>query len=555
MKTTGIIIIVITSFLLSACSDDFLELEPYARVDENAFYTSLEAAEQMVAGAYAQPLAAMDIMDTRYMMSMGTIASDDAETGGTGIESMPDAFELDRMAVNVDNIMCARVWGHVYKGIDRCNVGISKFPEIEKFLSSANEKQTLSIRKGELLFLRGLYYFILAQVYGSVPLITEPLSTDEYSQANVPMKKIFEQVEKDLLEATSLLPEKESTDSGRATKGAAKSLLAKLYLYESSYKLNYGNDAPYNRFEGMNERWDDVIKYGEEVIKSRKYKLVGIEGETYNTFWGEATNGYRYLFSVEGDNCDEAIFSINYYDDKKGWGDSRGNTLNRHATIGTILYEGKEISYGWNYLSPTKELIKEFEEGDVRLKVTAALPGDTLYAKIGSEWVWAEMDLGQTITGSACRKYEIGPYNPTDFQQGPQNLNLIRYADLILITAEAYIQSNNLQRACELVNMVRTRARNCGTTGLPEDIETFNSKEEAMKALRHERRVELALEGHRFFDLVRWRLAEKELKDEMSLKLETGFECEFQSPRNDFYPIPSQEIVLSGNALKQNPGY
>jgi starch-binding outer membrane protein, SusD/RagB family len=555
MKKIGIIIIVIISFLSTACSDDFLKLEPYARVDENAFYTSLEAADQMVAGAYAQPLASMDIMDTRYMMSMGSIASDDAETGGTGVESMPDAFEMDRMAINVDNIMCARIWGHVYKGIDRCNVAILKFPEIEKLLTSDTEKQILSVRTGEIKFLRGFYYFVLAQVYGSVPLITIPLNPDEYSQTNVPMKKIFEQVEKDLLDAINLLPEKEATDSGRATKGAAKSLLAKLYLYESSYRLNYGDDAPNNRFEGMTERWDEVIKYGEDVIASGRYKLVGIDGEKYNTFWSEATGGFRYLFSVEGDNCDEVIFTINYFDDKRGWGDSRGNTLNRHATIGTIRYKGEEIAYGWNYLNPTKELIKEFENGDVRLNVTAALPGDTLYAKVGNNWVWAEMAVDKTITGSACRKYEIGPYNPTDFQQGPQNLNLIRYADLILMTAEAYIQTNNFQRATELINMVRTRARNSGITGLPANIEVPISKEEAMKALRHERRVELALEGHRFFDLVRWRLAEKELKDEMSLNLSTGFECEFQSPRNDFYPIPSQEIVLSKNALKQNPGY
>lgn len=550
-------IIAFLSILLAVigCSDKFLDLEPYARVDENAFYTSLEAAEQIVAGAYAQPLASMDIMDTRYMMSMGSIASDDAETGGTGIESMPDAFEMDRGIVNVDNIMCTRIWGHVYKGIDRCNVGLQKFPEIEKYLTSDADKKVLSVRTGELNYLRAMYYFILTQVFNSVPLIIEPLEPNEYSQTNVPMKEVYLQIEKDLLSAISLLPEKEATEAGRASKGAAKALLAKLYLYESSYKLNYGDDAPYNRFEGMTERWTDVVKYGEEVIASTRYSLVGYNNEHYPTFWSDSTNGFRYIFSVEGDNCDEVIFTINYYNDQMGWGDSRGNTLNRHATIGDVRYGGEIYGYGWNYLCPTQELVDEFEEGDIRLNVTSALPGDTLYAKINNEWVWAEMVLENTVTGYACRKYEIGPYNPDQFQQGPQNLNLIRYADLILMTAEANIQLGNLARATELINMVRTRARNCNTTGKPEDIAVPATKEAAMQALIHERRVELALEGFRFFDLVRWRLAEQELLDETSRHLQSGFDSEYSSPRNDFYPIPEEEIVLSGNALKQNPGY
>jgi starch-binding outer membrane protein, SusD/RagB family len=540
--------------MLLGCSKDFLDIKPQALVNEESFYLSKDAADQLIIGAYSI-MSTLEDFDTRYYLACGSLASDDAECGGENANDWQDGQNTDRMISGPNDRIFTEIWGIFYKGIDRANVLIQKMPTIKKVQDI--DTALLSKRLGEAKFLRAYYYFCLTQVFGSVAVFEEPLNPSQYKQRNLPMKKAYKLIEADLLAAIQLLPERDldGWERGRATKGAAKALLAKLYLFESSYAVNYPGDE---RFEEMSERWDLVIQYAEEVINSGQYKLMGIDGMKYKTYWGDSTNGYRYIFTAAGNNSPEGIFEVQHKEDKRGWLNSRGNTITVFTTVRSYIYQGDIInSLGWGFNCPTDDFISECDTLDPRFKINVAKKGDTIQVKVGAgrtaRNAWVPMEFHMSPTGYTNRKYEAGVAEywgvRTNYNESPLNIRILRYADVYLMAAEAYLQERNNVMATNYINIVRERARMCGNTGHPLPAPAGSA---TMDTLIHERRIELAFEGLRFFDLVRWNLAVKKL-DEVHLK--SGFDIYYESPKNDFFPIPASEITMSGNLLKQNPGY
>jgi hypothetical protein len=395
-------------------------------------------------------------------------------------------------------------------------------------------------------------------MFGGVPLVDHILSPSEYKQGRSEIYEIINLIKSDLRIAIASLPEKHEWGDqvGRASKGAAMALMAKTYLYESSYAHYYNNDE---RFTGLNERWDSVLYWAEQVMNLPDYSLVGINGERYGTWRGPNTGGYQWLFMVDGNNSEESVFSIQSRQDDLGWFDSRGTALirwcaPRKINISTGGADGAD--FGWGWWCPTDFLVNAYEPGDPRYKATVLEEGDTMLVVDAGDTVWVTPNFNILRDGTGLhrnqRKYECSPQEywsvTGEWKEGPTNVKLIRFADVVLWASEAAMMTGNNDKALQYINMVRQRARNSGDDPnvLPDITGTVT-----LDHIVQERLVELAMEGHRFYDLVRWNLATQYLNHTLA----DGDPITFESPKNDFFPIPIGEIALSGNKLTQYPGW
>ncbi len=557
MGKKHIIYIVVLIISISGCSDEFYETPPIAADTEESFYANIENIESAIVGCYSQ-LGAVRTIDLNYFIGMGSIVSDDADMGGSDPNDTPDMQNLDRLLHSPeDETTIHRIWGYLYKGIYFCNIAIDRFPAL-KDDQSESVQNMIDRRIGEARFLRALYYFMLSQAYGGVVKLDKPATnpSDYPNASRSTIKEVYELIESDLKYAITVLPEKSQVEHiGRATKGAAKSLLVKMLMFESSYAENYPGDS---RFGNVELRWSEALELAQEVITSGEYRLVGINGDRYNTYWGAQTNGYRYIFTEEGDNCDESIFEIQYINKRETWIQARGNSLTKFTTVRKYFDENNiSQNLGWGFHCPTQDLLDEYEPGDPRIPTIFAREGDSILVRAGTD-VWRPVDLSLSPTGMALRKYEASPAqfwiyaSDEDWAIGPVNFRLIRLADIYLLAAEASYKLGDETLAREYVNTIRRRARMCGEPGnmIPADLQ---EEEFDFSDVISERRRELAGEGHRFFDLVRWRLAEQELDGH---ELSVGNRViSYTSPKFDFFPIPSTEIDAIGGALQQYEGW
>ncbi|UCH15867.1 MAG: RagB/SusD family nutrient uptake outer membrane protein [Bacteroidales bacterium] len=199
-------------------------------------------------------------------------------------------------------------------------------------------------------------------------------------------------------------------------------------------------------------------------------------------------------------------------------------------------------------------MVDEYDTLDVRLATAVARPGDSILVWRNNEETWFPIEFGLSPTGYYSRKFEASPEqfwaDRLDWSKGPVNVRLIRLADVYLFAAEAAFRSNDPAKALEYVNTVRERARMCGGEGstVPAALAGPITFDDIIK----ERRMELACEGHRFWDLVRWRMAEQELDGQ---QLAFNITTIYESPKNDFYPIPASEVDYMNGVLEQYEGW
>ena len=537
MKNKILIIGLLSVLLYQGCNDEFFDTPPIAAESTAGFYSNPANIETAAIACYSQ-LNAVRTIDLNYFIGMGSIASDDCEAGGDGTPTdTPDLQDLDRMQHTPNSqLTIRRIWAYMFKGIYFCNYALTNFPQAAED-NPELVPETFEVRLAEIKFLRALYYFLLARAYGGLPLFTEPPTVDEFATVErSAIKEIFAQIEIDLNEAIPFLPlDNAKSEPGRASKGAAQTLMAYTLLYESSYAENYPGDA---RFGDMQERWDEALQFAEDVIAQvpTQYRLVGIDGDTYDTYWGPETDGYRFIFTLDGDNSEESIFEIQtIVDAPGGWIQQRGNALTQFTTARLYIdSEGESQQIGWGFNCPTEDLLNTYEPGDPRIHTSIAMEGDSISVQDASidSVVWRPIDFSLSPTGMYCRKYEADYdefYQPSggDWAAGPVNVKVFRIADVYLIAAEAAFKDGDRTKALEYVNKVRERARMCGGTGntIPAD---FTDAELDIQAIMDERRRELAGEGHRFYDLVRWRIAEDKLA---GVPIGYGFTIQFESPK------------------------
>ena len=537
---------------LGSCSDWLKEPTP-GQTNLADYYTTWQAALENVNAAYT-PLA-WEYQGTYYAeWFIGDIVSDDALKGGQYIQSdMADVYDMENWKTQTDNELLLQYYRAKYQGIQRCNLVLERVPGMDPELFDEEEYQCVDGLQeriiGEAYFLRAFYYFQLVRVYGGVPLVLNNLLTDaDWQQPRATADAVYDQIVADLTEANKRLWLRSDsrfadTDMGRATKGAAQAMLLKVNLYRHQY--------------------EEARAWGDSIILSNEYSL-----ET----------DYADNWLLENENGVESVFEIQYMEDPSSdYGE--GNGFSR-GTFTQILTRSRSqdpmfgSNAGWGFNKPTHNLYDEYEEGDPRRDVTiwdatGHMTNETEETYCGTpycsrKYAWYTTDADGNVTGANTLAHA---------SRGPLNYKLIRYADVLLMYAEACEAAGGAGKcgktAEQALNEVRQRARaNAADPDALPDYPNYSIKVNGQEiaaptlqqAIRHERRVELAMEGHRWFDICRWggfdgqgvkahmdayaATESQEARDEMA---------DFVAGKHELFPIPEEERML--NPMEQNPGY
>lgn len=527
---------------LSSCNDWLTEETPgTTKVSE--FFTSLSTAEAVVNAAYV-PMT-WEFGTTYYPeWYFGDIVSDDALKGGQDINDGADLRELENFKANSDNEILLGYYRAQWQGIQRANLAIDEIPttRIETEGTEADKQAKYRDRYlGEAYFLRGYYYFRLARMFGGMPLIDYVIkSSNQWAQTRSTMDETLNFAIEDFKRAENLLWEKDkysNEELGRATKGAAQAMLLKANLYRADYLRNAGNETEAQKY------FAEAAKWGKEVIKSTQYSL-----------WPNYLDNFR----LANENGRESVFEIQYTEEATSDYGGEGYT---RGTMTTILQRSRSSAFGeagWGYDRPTQNLYNEYEAGDARRDETILVPTDEQIETPAQEIYCGDRMLN--------RKYAMyndgangGIYKLAHATRSPKNNIQIRYADVLLMYAEACCESGDLPSAKSALKEVRDRA---GLSQFPYTAViqgktvTFNDNQDDLrKAIRHERRVELAMEGHRWFDITRWGIAKETMDTYMAGETKEAKELygTFQKGKHELFPIPSKEIDLSG--IEQNPNW
>ncbi|MDR0873298.1 MAG: RagB/SusD family nutrient uptake outer membrane protein [Prevotellaceae bacterium] len=493
----------------TACEDWTTEQTPGTTKLED-FFTSGEAAIFSVNGAYV-PLQ-WEYNKTFYSeWFIGDVVSDDALKGGQTIDDMASVYDMENFKTINNNDFLLDFYRGQYQGISRCNLALQEIPKMSPDTIMTAEIQSRLI--GELKFLRALYYFRLVRVFGDIPLVDKPiLSSAEWKQSYTPAAQVYNFIINDLQDANKYLWKKSkytAADLGRATKGAAQAMLLKANLYTHNYP--------------------EAKKWGDSIIASNEYHLI---------------DNYANNFTLEGENGAESVFEIQYtVDPTSDYNEGNGFTRGTFTTI-LVRSRSSNLGGGWGFNKPTQNLYDEFETGDPRRDAAILNPHDTLITNPNEE-----IYLGSRYLNRKYGMYDAGgqPITLTHESRGPLNNKVIRYADVLLMYAEACTETNDLAAAKNALEQVRARARGAESI-LPAFpyLSYADNQADLRKAVRHERRVELAMEGHRWFDLCRWGVAKEVMNAYRASETD-----EVRTHMNEFkdgdelFPIPSKEIDLN----------
>lgn len=481
---------------LGGCKKNFLDREPLGRYTQNDLAAG--SFESQIFGVYAG-MRAEGISGVKFIAVHG-IRSDDSDKGSSVSDGVDAENFFDNLQYTKDFWLLNDYWADHYRLIGLANNVIADIDSI-----GTTDVPTL-INRGEAKFIRAYAYFNLVRAFGEVPLINFKVSNA--AQANIAkstVPQIYTQIDADLQEAATVLPLSwEPQFIGRLTKGAAQALQAKTFLYR--------------------QNWAAALAAAKQVISSGRYNL--------NT-------NYSNIFREEGENSTESIFEIQaYYTQTQNLGI-------QYATVQGVRGAGNmDLGWGWN--TPNQSLANAFEAGDPRKDATLLYSGQ-VNAPYNEQIPAATAVVPRpywnkkVYTNPAVRQQVNSRFGQW------MNLRVIRYADVLLMAAEAANElggAQNTTDALAWLEMVRARARRGAPAGTLPAITTTNQAE-LRQAIRQERRVELGMEHDRFYDLVRWGIAQQVFAAQGKT-----FE-----PRDRYLPIPQPEIDKSGGVLKQNPDY
>ncbi len=495
-------ILFIALLALISCSEDFLDRSSSEDINTSTFYKTQDDAIAAINAAY-NPLQRPKLYNLRIWTT--DIMAGNSEVGANPSDSN-DGVETKSLAnftTTTDNAGVLDLWRGPWPGILYCNIVLDRVPDIE--MDADLQDRIL----GEAYFLRATYYFILVRLFGDVPLITEPYWGDDEASARpsrISKTLVYDQIIADYNKALELLPFRESysgSDIGRASKGSAAGMLAKVFLTLGKSDKN----------------WNRVVSLCDTVA-----------------LWGYSLNPtYAANFSPDTENGVESLFEIQYM---KGIEDDFWKDCNLSSW--TTNYMGPRDSPltttggGWN--QPTQEFVDSYESGDLRKDVTVFYDGCPLFdgKEYSSNYAYK--------TGYNVRKFIVTKtYIPTTYNGSPLNFPVLRYADVLLMKAEALNELGLTDQAETPLNLVRDRAGLGPVKGLPQD-------EFRIKVL-HERRMELAFEGDRWFDLIR-------VEDgQYGLDFLHSIGKTLASTKHLLLPIPLLDCDANPNLLPNNPGY
>ena len=481
----NLIAIALLGFSFSSCSD-FLEQNPQTDLSENDFYKTADDILSAVNGAYSS-LQEGDIYGNWYVF--GEIPSDNTRNQLSG--SVTTQNEFDQFYIDTQNSMIANFWKAAYKVINRTNTVLGRIDGIEINTELANRY------KLECKFIRALMYFNLVRVYGDVPLVLKEISISEsYDILREPKENVYNQIIADLKEAQDLPVSYSTAEDGRATQGAAKALLANVYMTLHKYA-----------------EAETILA---EIINSGRYSLLE------NTPGSLNIDGYKNVFSPVNHNSEEGIFEIQFLKGGYGEGSNYANNFAPENSGTNVVAVG---GTGGNNI-PEMDIYNAYEEGDLRRDFSMSL--GYYDNRKNNEWVESRY---------VCKFMDV-PYQNND---ASNNYPVIRYADVILMYAEALNQNGKTAEACKYLNMTRRRGFGYQTPETsPVDLQTTDKAQFALM-VEQERRVELAFENHRWFDLIRTGRAVEVMKSKGFSLNETNLIC----------PIPQKQIDVNPK-LTQN---
>lgn len=548
----------------TACKKDYLEPQPFGRYSVEQLM-SKKGIDGLLIGTYGM-LDGQGISGASGWMVgatnwvYGDVASDDAYKG-TDAGDQPQMTEIEIYASQAANTYFRFKWLSLYEGVSRAN-DVIKLADKIKELTEAEKKGYIA----QARFLRGHFHFEAKRMWNKVPYIDENTATYDNKT------DIWPKIEADFKFAYENLPETQDL-VGKVNKWAAASYLAKVYMYQKKYA-----DAK--------ALYDIIIPQG-QTSNGKKYDL-------QDQYWKN--------FDVAFENSAEAVFSQQTQ--------ASGTVTGSAETSYELAYPYGGVWGCCGFYQPSQNLVNAFktdanglpfldgsynsqnlksDEGitsndpftndvtttlDPRLDWTAGRRGVPYWdygPHPGRSWIRDQAYAGPfSPKKHVSKNSDLGNFtNINNFRQTAKNYNIIRFADVLLMAAEAEVEVGSLDKALTYINRVRARAANPGSM-VPSAPANYQIKEYtaltdqamARNAVRFERRLELAMEGHRFFDLVRWGIAAetlnayllKEKERRGYLKASGGF----TKGKNEYYPIPNPVIEIAkkmGNSLDQNPGY
>ena len=475
---------VLSAYFFSGCSNDYLDVDQTESISTKdiALFNNDAGAATFVTAIYSKFL---DWNMTSFSwIGLSSIASDDADKGSSPGDTGSDKDLMDALTYNASTPSTSEIFIANYEGVNRCNQALSIVPQLDK-ADPALRARLL----GEAKFLRAFMYFTLVKTYGGVPIVDHlpNPSSDEDRIMQLTRKtsaEVYTFIESDLTDAIAALPNKSeyaASEKGRASKGAAYALLAKVNLYQKN--------------------WQKVVDNCNLVTG---YSIVP---------------NYASMFRLAGENDAESIFEI------QGTGSTPAKGISGYSNTQGARGNG---GWGWGFNTPSQSLVNAYEAGDVRKNATIIFRGTTLYD-------------GRVVPVTVeNERYNYKAYSSafTDGWETDVNIKYLRFAEVILMKAEALNELNQTPAAIVLLNQIRVRAGLGNTTAL--------SQLDVKKAIWKERRVEMAFEHDRFFDLVRTGQAVAAFAVDGKT---------FVAGKHELFPLPQAFITQSNGLSAQNHGY
>ena len=559
-----------TSATLTSCDSFLDEHVPQATLSDEQVKTA-ENAEAMVVSAYAIFTTAEDI-NSSFSMWNFDVRSDDAYKGGSGTSDGDVFHQLEvQQGVLTTNWNINDMWVRLYNSLSRVNSAIA--------LLNSSEFEMKAQRLAEMKFLRAYGHFLLKRLYKNIPfVINENMTYDEYntlSNTEYSNDEGWQLIIDDLMEAYNTLPVTQ-TDKGRPTKASAAAFLTKVYLYKA-----YRQDDPKsNQVTSINQQdLEKVIEFSNPSL----YSNYGLEADIHNNFRPEE----------QYENGKESLWAIQY---SRNDGSTYGNLNWSYGLIPPNIPGATDG--GTDFYKPSQNLVNAYRTGadglplidsfnskdydkandnaDPRLFLTVGMPGlPYMFNRnfmMEETSIWSRSNglygyyvtLKQNIDPALIDTYLI----KGSYWASSMNRIVFRYADVLLERAEAYAQLGQTQQAIDLVNQIRTRAAGStqmiagypGAYGVKFYITNYKgsyTKDETIKIVKMERRLELGMESERFFDLVRWGEAatvlNKYYAEEIPHCAIYG-EAHFTADKDEYLPIPFSQISASNGHYTQNIG-
>lgn len=533
--TLQIKILVIASTVIATSCRKKIDLDPITSIVESNFYQTqndcfqgltaaygvlLWDAPQSNANVYAPGTPNASYQNAPFQL-ISEVLGDRCFAGGASATDVPSIIRIDRGAIRTDDPTAAALWYKYYTGINRCNLLLERMPPVP-FADT-----TLKIRyAAECKFLRAYYYFDLVRLYGNVPLILHTLAPSEYSQKQSTPEQVYTQIAKDLNDAMAVLPRYKSIipgELGRATSDAARALLMRAWLYYTGY---------YQKTEIPGVSNTQILAVADELINNSGHDLLPNFSDVFQSLTPTATfvNNHK-----------ESVFETQY--SSLAFGGSFSYRELANGNLAAMLWSARVTSTavyaaGWSFAPIDTALYNKFDNTDKRKAVTFFLPKASSVAYTAGYQdlgvypnKWIALTANNSSKGNPLLNY-------------PNHFINIRFSDVLLMASELHLlHGGSAATAQQYFERVAKRARPAGYT--PPAV--------TLDVLYNERDLELALEGVRYWDLMRRGI--DYAKTQININRGEPFISSFNYGAKGLFPIPSSELINTNNSLQQNLGY